>query len=224
MLKNTKDSIDKIKRDLTVIKWIIEYGLNILLVAYLAVAIILEWGNLYVNIALVAVAVGFMIANAIFGKNDLSKKEKKEAKQKLRSTKRVLRIVKIIIKAYSLGVSIYGMYVATSTVSPLSIILTTLLIVVWVISVIIEIIRIIFDYEKDRLFASMKKDFEWYFTAKQFVDNTVDNVKKGVDDAKQTIKGFVNEAITETKEGIENAKNAINKVFGIDKKDDTEQK
>ncbi len=191
MLDNTKKALAKIKRDLDIIKWFMEYGMHVLIAAYLTVAIVLQFGDFMVNVILLGLTGLFFIVSIVCGRKDLSQKDKTLTKR----TKHMLNVSLIVVKAYMLGSILYGMFIATSTVSPISIILTTLLIVCWVISVVVELVRLLFEREKDLLIESVKEDFNLLGIAKNVVHGitqtvvpVVQAVKQGVQAVKQGIQ------------------------------------
>lgn len=217
MLDYTRKAVSKIKKDFDIIKWIMEYGLNILMLIYLTVAIVFSFGNLIVNCTLLIITGLFLIFNIFYGKKELSKKQKKIAKKKRRALNHVLTICKIMVKAFSLGVALYGMYISSKS-SPITIILTTLMLLMWCISVIIEIIKLIIDHEKEYLFDSIKQDFKWYYDAKQYIEEKTETVKNNISKTTHAIQDFVENKVEDVKEGIDKAKSAIQKVFSKDNK------
>lgn len=175
MLENTIEAFGKVKKDFDFLSWCFTYGINIVMIIYLAISISLSMGNFLVNISSISLTTLGLIFTIVFKSKRKTKKANKIAKQKLKKTKRVLNIAKLLVQTYSLGLTIYGMYIATTHVSPVSIIITTLLIVMWIIKAIIEIIKFLFIFEKDRLLNGIKKDFA---VIKQFPQNQVEHVKE----------------------------------------------
>ncbi|MBQ7349019.1 MAG: hypothetical protein IJW47_03390 [Clostridia bacterium] len=202
MLDNTRKAVDKVKRDIDVIKWILEYGINILTLIYLAVSLVFGFGDFIVNVALLIITGLFVIFNIVYGKKELSKKQKKIARKKYKNAKKVLNVCKLTIKTYYLGIILYAMAFSTAEASSISIILTTLMIIAWVLSVTVELVKLIFELEKDRIIDGIKADFEWAEKTKNFVNEQVDK-------AKQTVVHVVEE----TKEKINDAKSAVHEFF-----------
>lgn len=190
MLDNTRKALDKVKRDIAVIKWIFMYGTNIMLSLYLCLSLVFKIGDFAINVAMFSVSVVFLLFNLIYGKKEMSKKRKKAVKRKKEKVNHVLKVLMIFIKAVSLGMTLYAMYIAVETVSPVSIVLTTILIIFWLVGTMVEIIDLLFDFERDRVINGVKEDFEWFSNAKNVIEKKVVQVKTAFDDKKSAIQNF----------------------------------
>ena len=152
MFKYTREAIDKIIDDFKRLSKFFKYSSQIVTVVYLTYALIFNVGNLYANIVLLVLFVGYSIFDFI-----IDEKENRYIEKIIRRTYKWLRIG---IKAFTLGVLIYGIYTATTNASPITIILATLMIIVWVLQVLLELVIMIVEDEKDLVVAGLKKDID----------------------------------------------------------------
>ena len=154
----TKAAFRKIGRHLDLAKWVFDYGVHIVMIVYLAFAMVMGNGGLLINAALMGVSITTLIFTIIYSRKDLSKKERKQAKKQLKEVKKGLRIGSLVIKGVSFVTVLYGMYTSANTVTPINIILTTLLLIVWIISVMVELAGWLFEKEKDYILTGLKYD------------------------------------------------------------------
>ena len=195
MLDNTRKAFAKVKRDISIIGWFFHYCTHILTIITLVVLLFLRTGNIIANACLLIISALFLFFQMVYGKKELSKKDKKIAKKKLNKASHVLTISQIVVKAYSLGVIFYTMLIASNEISPITIVLTTLMIILWVLSFVMEIVKLLFEFEKDRIIDGFNQDFEWVEKTKNFVNAQASNVKEFVDGKVEQAKGFVNKVL-----------------------------
>lgn len=190
MLYYSKQAIEKTKRDFKIISILFNYVLNFAMAIFYIVSLCMQKGNAYANAILLAVTSVVIVLNVVCDRKELTKKERKQVRKKLRTFKNTVSWVKILTKAYTLGATLYAMYITTTQVNPISIIMTTLLVILWVLSLVIEIVKMFFIMEYERLLRGLAKDFEWATKTKDAIGNTVENVKEGVIDTTLKIKNF----------------------------------
>ena len=154
MFDYTRASLNKIKKDLSFIKWIFDYGSHIIISIYLIIALIMGSGDLIINIILLGLSLATFIYTIIYSHSSTTKKEKQQAKK----TKHWLKMGSLIVKAISFGITLYGMYVSSTTTSPISIIFTTLMLIVWILSVVVEVATIFVEIEVDYIIEGLKYD------------------------------------------------------------------
>ena len=196
MFDNTRQAFAGLKRDIDIIKWITEYGTNVLTIIYLSFALIFNIGNFIANVALLIVCGLLLVINLVYGKKELSKKQKKIVKEKTKKAKNLLKLCKLVVKTYSLGVILYAMVFSNYTASPIYIIITTLMIIVWIINVMTELIKGIFNLERDRILRGLKEDFDWVEKTKNFANEQVEQIKQVSVQAVEQAKEKINDART----------------------------
>lgn len=230
MLEHTKEALNNVRRIWSVGKWVFEYGMNILMVIYLSLAIAFSLGNVIVNSILLGITTLILIATIIFSRIELNKKRRTITIKRIRkTTKHALKVGKILVKAYSLGVTLYGMFIAASMVSPINIIVTTLLIIMWVMTVIMEVSGMLIDLLGDYLVSSIKEDFKWALSAKSTIETKLSEGKEYVQEKYEMGKEFAQEKYEQGKEyaqgvveqgktKLDEAKTAVQDFFKKNKK------
>ncbi len=161
MFDYTKVAIEKVVEDLKKLIRLFTVGMQVITLAYFALAIVLEVfevcsiGNFYANIALFIISLAYLIFDLIIsnGKREGSRLAKK-------ITTRTLKWIKILIKGYTLGVTIYGIYTATTSATPIAVILATLMIIIFVLQVLFEILTAIVIDKKDLILDAWRQDIE----------------------------------------------------------------
>ena len=154
----TRAALRRLSRRFDVVKWVVNYGVHIAMIVYLAFAMIMGMGSLLINAVLMALSIATLIYTIIYSKKELIKKQKKKAKKDLKEVKKKIHIGELVVKGVSLIVSLYGMHTATNTVSPITIIFTTIILILWILSVLVEIIVWIGKKEIEYLSAGLKYD------------------------------------------------------------------
>lgn len=158
MFKYTKAGIKLIVQQFKLFAKIFKFGFLLFTIAYYTYAILTcvgseqKLGNLYVNIALLSIAIIYGLLD-LFVIGRLEKKSKK-------TVKRSFKWLKFVIRFIGLGFTIYALYSATSNINVISIILVTLSIILWVIQVLFEIIVEVLQAKAELLIAGWKKDIE----------------------------------------------------------------
>lgn len=225
MFVHTKEALNKIQKTWNVVKWMFEYGMNILMILYLVLALIFSLGNVIVNSILLGITVLMLIVTIAISKKELYKKQKVITIRGVRKTKHALKWVKIVVKAYSLGVTLYGMFIAASMVSPFSIIMTTLLIIVWIITVIVELISMLLEFLTNYLKDSVQKDivdikeeYHWLLHPKTTIDEKVAQGKEFVGEKYEQGKEYVSVVAEQGKVKLDEAKSAVKDFFNKSKK------
>ena len=188
MLNYTKESFNRLKRDLRIISWIFTYGLNLAIIAYYIFALASNKGNLITNLILLCITFILIVLSIIYNKINLTGKTKKRIKK----GKHFAKIASLLTKAYVLGCTLYAMYIATTSVNPVEIILTTLLLLLWIISFVVELAKMFVDFETNRILIGLSKDFAPLIKVKNTVSETFENVKDGIDLAKSKVVSIFN--------------------------------
>jgi hypothetical protein len=152
MFKYTREAIDKIIDDFKILSKVFKYSSQVVTIFYLTYSLIAGVGNVYANIILLCLFVGYTIFDFII--------DKQQHKYVEKIVRRTYKWLSIGIKAFTLGVLIYGIYTATSHATPFSIIMATLMIIVWVLQVLLELVIMIVEDEKDLVVAGLKKDID----------------------------------------------------------------
>lgn len=152
MFKYTKAGIRLIVDQFKLFAKICKLGFLLFNICFYIVALAMNLGNRYVNIALLAVISIYGIFD-IFFLGRLKKKQK-------RAVKRSVKWLKFGIRFLGLASAIYGLYLAAESANAITIILTTLSIIWWVIQVFLEIVVEVIQTKADLLIAGWKKDVE----------------------------------------------------------------
>lgn len=225
MFTHTREAFNKISKTWNVVKWIFDYGMSILMIIYLILALVFSLGNVIVNGILLGVTTLMLIVTIAISRKELYKKQKVITVRGVRKTKHALKCVKIAVKAYSLGVTLYGMFIAASMVSPLSIIMTTLLIILWIITVITEFISLLLEFLRNYLVDSVQKDVEelkeeyyWLLHPKATIDEKVAQGKEYVGEKYEQGKEYVSAVAEQGKVKLDEAKTAVQNFFTKSKK------
>lgn len=198
MFKHTREAFNRLAKICSVVSWIFNYGMNILMIVYLTIAVIVPIGNLITNAILLAITALMLIVNIAFSKMEMDKY--KGFKRLRKTTTHALSAGKLLVKAYSLGVTLYGMYIAASMVSPINVIVTTLLIITWIISVVVEIGKITLELVGRYILNSLKEDFKWFTDAKSNVEAKFEEGKVFVQEKYEQGKEFAQQKIEQGKE------------------------
>lgn len=236
MFIHTREALNRISKTWNVVKWIFDYGMSILMIVYLILALVFSLGNDIVNGILLGITALMLVVTIAIGQKELLKKQRVITIRGVRKTKHALKCAKIVVKAYSLGVTLYGMFIAASMVSPLSIIMTTLLIILWVITVIIELISVLIEtlnnYLKDSInkdIEELKEEYHWLIHPRETIDAKVQQGREFAQEKYNQGKEFVGEkynqgveyaqAIAEQgKTKLDEAKTAVQNFFTKSKK------
>lgn len=129
---------------------------------YFTYNFIADVGNLYVNIVLTALYLGYTLFEIITYKKSVKKRTKK-------IIARGYKWSKLVIKAFTLGSMLYGMYVAASSINGISIILATLTIIIWVLQVLLELIILVIEPKIKLITAGVLTDAKSYEGALRFL-------------------------------------------------------
>lgn len=205
---------------------------NLIMVAYLIVAMIFGMGNLIVNGILIGITILIILVTIVLK----DKKSKKEVKKKkvikistVRKTIHFLNIIKIIVKTYTLGITLYGLYMAVAIVSPIAIISAIMSIILWIFSVVSEFITILLDslkdgFEKDKeLFANLYEKSKEYAQekisqGKEFAQEKYNQGKEFVEEKYAQGKEYALATVEQGKTKLDEAKTAVQGFFKKDKK------
>ena len=236
MFENTREAFARIFKTWNVVKWIFEYGMSMLMIIYLILALIFSLGNDIVNGILLGITTLMLIVTIAISQKQLYKKQNVITIRGVRKTKHALKWGKIVVKAYSLGVTLYGMFIAASMVSPLSIIMTTLLIILWILTVVIELISVLLEVLKNYLIDSIQKDvnkikdeYDWLLhpkatieekvaQGKEFVEEKYNQGKEYVGEKYEQGKEYVSAVAEQGKTKLDEAKTAVKEFFNKTKK------
>ena len=114
MLTNTRATFDKIFMDFKRFAYYLGILLNSVYIFSMIYAIALDRGILFVNIAMLTAAVGYLAFYlSTYWKNDENKKK----------IKRIYRFAKLIMSCISLAITVYGLYIASEEVTVISLML-----------------------------------------------------------------------------------------------------
>ena len=179
MLPKTRAAIRRIVKDLKILGWCFDWGVHLLMSAYLTVALIFGWGKLVVNVILLLLTVAFLTVRSVERHKEVKWYDKWEEDKKQRRHKHLFQILSLLTKLFSLGVTVYGMVVSNQSSSSAMVVLTTLLIVLWFISAFLEIITLFVERESGLLLDGIYEDLDWVFRA-----------ARKVDEGKEAVEGF----------------------------------
>ena len=123
---------------------------SIFTLLYLSYVILVEEGNLYVNIVLL----GLYVIYTVFELLTFNKSMKKIKKIVVRSYK----WSKLVVRGFTLCSMMYGIYVAATNVDAISIILATLTIILWVLEVLLEVLIFVIEPKVKLIIAGVLTD------------------------------------------------------------------
>ena len=123
---------------------------SIFTLLYLSYVILVEEGNLYVNIVLL----GLYVIYTVFELLTFNKSMKKLKKIVVRSYK----WSKLVVRGFTLCSMMYGIYVAATNVDAISIILATLTIILWVLEVLLEVLIFVIEPKVKLIIAGVLTD------------------------------------------------------------------
>ena len=155
MFEHTRASVDHILMELR--RFVFGYRVTVqsVYIVYLLFAIFVPMGHLAVNIALLAIGVGYLVFTLIF---DLGQ-EKHKRTTRIR-VRRWVNYTKLVLKAYALGVVIYTAAISLSHATPISLLMPALTSVLFLIQVIFEVVLYYVESRAQLLMDSMTMDLE----------------------------------------------------------------
>lgn len=155
MFEHTRASVDHILMELR--RFVFGYRVTVqsVYIVYLLFAIFVPMGHLAVNIALLAIGVGYLIFTLIF---DLG--EERRVRQTRIRVRRWVNYTKLVLKAYALGVVIYTAAISLSHATPISLLMPALTSVLFLIQVIFEVVLYYVESRAQLLMDSMTMDLE----------------------------------------------------------------
>ena len=209
MFDYTRAALNKIKKDLNIVKWIFDYGFHIIMIAYLIFAVIVKNGSIIINSVLLGLTIVTLIYTIVYSRKGETKKEKKKAKRVLKSVKHKLKVGTLIVKGISFVVTFYGMYISTNSTSPISIIFTTLMLIMWILSVMLEVFSFLIEIDIDYIKEGLKYDVTLSEARLGIAKLITSDVAVQLDPKVEKLKKFVDEAREERKE---NFKGNISKI------------
>ena len=177
MLKHTRAALRKIMKDFRILGWCLDWGVHLLMGAYLVVALILGWGNFIANIVLLTLTVGLLIVQGVERRKNVKWYDKWEEEKKQKHHRHLFQIFILLTKLFSLGVTLYGMAVSEKATSSLLTVLTTLLIILWFVSALVEVITLFAERDGELLMDGIYEDFDWFFQAAKKADEAKENAK-----------------------------------------------
>ena len=155
MLTNTRATFDKIFTDFKRISYYMGILLNSVYLFTMIYAIALDRGSLYLNIAMLAAAVGYLVFYLFtFWKNEKVNKSQKK------KTKRIYRFARLIMSCVSLAITVYGLYIATEKVTVISLLLAAMSIISWIFGVTTAFIIEFIESRKNMIVTALAMDFE----------------------------------------------------------------
>ena len=205
----TRAALNKVKKDLNVIKWFFNYGCHIGIIVYLIFSLIVENGIFIINLVLLGLSVATLVYTIIYSCKEMTKKEKKQAKKELKVKKHYLKVGSLIVKGISFAITLYGMFVSVTTTSPVSIILTTIMLIIWALSCIIEIATIFVEWEIDYIMVGLKYDVNLTEARDGLAQVISPNVVVNNDPKIEKLKEFVEEERNQQKANVVNALNSV---------------
>ena len=155
MFDHTRASVDHILMELRRFVFGFRITVQSVYIVYLLFAIFVPMGNLAVNIALLAIGVGYLIFTLIFDAGE----EKRERQTRI-TVRRWVNYTKLVLKAYALGVVIYTAAISLSHATPVSLLMPAITSVLFLIQVLFEIVLYYVETRAQLLFDSMTMDLE----------------------------------------------------------------
>ena len=151
MLTNTRATFDKIFMDFKRFAYYLGILLNSVYIFSMIYAIALDRGILFLNIAMLTAAVGYLAFYLFtYWKNDENKKK----------VKRIYRFAKLIMSCISLAITVYGLYIASEEVTVISLFLATMSIISWIFGVTTAFIIEFIESRKNMIVTALAMDFE----------------------------------------------------------------
>ena len=187
MFDYTKDYLDLLKRDFKVCD--LAFGIinGIVTIAYPIFAMVVKLGNLYINIAVLVLALIYVGMQLILGDNKRFKMN------------RVYSWLRILLSTISLCINIYSIYVATTNVNGVAIILSTIMTIFWILKVLVNLLYDIIMPRLQTLGLCIVEDCKPYASKADFVSELVTN---------KPLFGFSKETPEEVSKVVSKAKKA----------------
>ena len=156
MLDYTKAAFKKTVDDFKRLDYIRNVVTQALYVVYLAYAIFAPAGELWANIPLFLLSLGYFVVFLVSTTSNATQTQKR-VKQ---ICKTVYNRCKQLIKLFTLIVMVYGIYATTTNFTPFSVVLAALMIVGWVLQVMFEVILKYFLNRANFILEGMEADYE----------------------------------------------------------------
>ena len=150
MVKHSVAAISLVWEDLK--KWTraFKIAFSLFTLAYLAYALAVGRGNVYVNVVLAALYVIYTVFSLVAYKKAVAKTKK--------IVKRGYRWLRLLTKAFTLGSALYGLYVAAAEIDGISIVLATLTVILWVLQVLLEVLILVVEPRAKLIVAGVLMD------------------------------------------------------------------
>ncbi|MBQ9715237.1 MAG: hypothetical protein IJV77_02365 [Clostridia bacterium] len=209
MIDYTKAAFKTIENDLKLFDFLFNIAFQVLYLAYLIYAIVVDAGFFIANIILLSFALvyfsfdlfarykiavvystddvkkGFFYKLPVFKKiidireKRHDKKVAKQIKQRRKSFKKLFRRVNLLTKAVTLCLILYGVYTMTTHFTPISIISITIVIIVWLLQVIIEVAAFYVEKRFALIMEALKADRDNFVQPVVTVGNVIKKIVTG---------------------------------------------
>ena len=175
VLDYTRVALRNTARDVKRASFAFTIGANLLYMAYLIYAIIVDAGILYLNIALAAITAAFFVFYIVTA-IDESKKHARKAGVK------TYRYIRLVADFFTLAASVYGIYIASSHATVLSLFLCATSLVGWTVRFILTLLSAYVEAHVNYIMTAVSADVEVMKRPLSTVENVINNVMgKGVE-------------------------------------------
>lgn len=178
---------------------------SIFTLLYLSYVILVEEGNIYVNIVLL----GLYVIYTVFELLTFKKSMKKLKKIVVRSYK----WSKLVVRGFTLCSMMYGIYVAASNIDAISIILATLTIILWVLEVLLEVLIFVIEPKVKLVIAGVLTDARPIINTYNFFKKKDGEININYDEYKKEI-AILEKRIGEVKPVKEKKKSLLTRMIG----------
>ena len=160
LLGSTRGAIHHLVKVARRVAFFAALGMQLLYIAYLVYITVKGAGIMGVNIAMIALSVGYLgyfliMEYRLSGKRG---RERRAGKRTSRAVKQIYRWIKLTFKTLNLGIMIYGLWVSEVISTTVSTIFTTLMIIVWVVELVIALGTVVIDYIENVIIDALEDD------------------------------------------------------------------
>ena len=153
MMDYTRVALNNTVRDVKRASFLFSLTANILYMAYLVYAIIVDAGILYLNIALLALSSAFLAFYILTAVDETKKRTRKIGVK-------TYRYIRLVLDFFTLAASVYGIYIASSHVTVTSLFLCAASLVAWVVRFILTLLSAYVEARVNYLVTAITADAE----------------------------------------------------------------
>ena len=168
MLDYTRVALKNTARDVKRASFAFTVGANLLYIAYLIYAIIVDAGILYLNIALAALTAGFLVFYIV-----TTIDEKKRARK---AGVKAYKYIRLGTDFFTLAASVYGIYIASSHATVLSLFLCATSLVGWTVRFILTLLSAYVEAHVNYIMTAISADVDEIKRPLSTVGNVINKV------------------------------------------------